>query len=129
MVGIPVPIHNGRPIEEHPIARCSQLNPVVESPTSPPLIDQIPCYHYETYRQQELISDELAHNHHITGLAITVSGSCGQPNETYHTGCMVCGKSLHEIKEEITLGYLEGSHIRGEPYDKEWLEDKRFKLE
>ena len=50
----------------------------------------------------------------LTGLAITASGSCGQPNEAYHTGCIICGKSFHEIEEEFTLGYLEGSHIFGE---------------
>ena len=34
-----------------------------------------------------------------------------------HSGCVVCGKSFLEIREEITLGYLEGSHVSGETYD------------
>ena len=117
MVGNPPPTYNNQEsIGEHPIAGCSQLNPVVELPASPPLIAQVPPYLYENFQQHELNIDQRAQNPLITGLAITVSGSYGQPNETYHTGCVVCGNSFHEIKEEKNLGYLEGSHVRGETY-------------
>ena len=30
---------------------------------------------------------------------------------------MICGKSSADIKEEITLGYLEQTHIPGETYE------------
>ena len=126
MIGNSPPTYANRAIGEHPIAECSQLNPVIESPTSPPLIDQVPSYHYENYPQHELHSDQWVHNPHITGLAITVSGSCGQPNETFHKGCVVCGKSYHEINEDSTLGYLERTHVRGETYDQQLARRQAF---
>ena len=30
---------------------------------------------------------------------------------------MVCGKSFIDIREEITLGYIEQTHIAGETYE------------
>ena len=53
-------------------------------------------------------------NAHITGLRISVSGNCGILNETFYTGCVVCGNSYTDIKEEINLGYIEQIHIAGE---------------
>ena len=54
----------------------------------------------------------------ITGLGKSVIGTCGQSNDVYHTGCIVCRKTYPAIKEEITLGYL-GTWVLfpGETYD------------
>ena len=50
------------------------------------------------------------------GLKLVAAG-CGLPNETFHSGCVVCGKSYTDIKEEIMLGYLEQTHVAGETYE------------
>ena len=55
-------------------------------------------------------------NQHIRGLAITSSRVCGEANDVQHGDCIVCGKSLAVIHEEITLGYLENTHESGEIY-------------
>ena len=53
IIGNPPSTYANRAIGEHPIAVCSQLIPEVESPASPPPIDQMPSYHYENYPQFE----------------------------------------------------------------------------
>ena len=50
------------------------------------------------------------------GLAISVSGHCGEPNYIQRCDCTVCGKSFATIQEEITTGYLEKTHISEETY-------------
>ena len=50
-------------------------------------------------------------------VGFSVSGNCGQPNETFHSGCVFCGKSYTDMKDEITLGYFEQSYIAGELYE------------
>ena len=86
----------------------------------------MPSYQYENYSQHEQNSNQWTHNPQITGSAITVSGSCGLANETFQTGSVVCGKSYREIKEEIILGYLEGTHVRGETYDQRLARRQAF---
>ena len=113
VVGNPTSTYNNRVVGDYAISGCSQLNPKVESPVSHPLIGQMPFYHYGTYQQHEQNNEPWVHNSHITGLAITASGSCGKPKEAYHTGCVICGKSFLVIEEEITVGYLERSHAQG----------------
>ena len=125
-VGHPPASYCAQNVDQHPIAVCSQLDPVPATPASPPLVDQMPCYQYDSQQQHEQYTDQWAQNQHITGLAISVSGYCGQPNETYHSGCVVCGKSFPEISEEITLGYLEGSHVSGETYDQRMAKRRAF---
>ena len=103
--------------EDHPIAECRQLNPILESPISPPLAEQMPTHHYESQFHSGQYNDQWVQNPHFTALAITASGSCGQPNDVHHYGCIVCGKSFAEITEENTLGYLESNPLPGETYD------------
>ena len=71
---------------------------------------------YHTLRP-DVYTDSWYSNSHITGLGISISGNCGIPNETFQAGCVICGKSSIDIKEEITLGYLGQTHIAGETYD------------
>ena len=115
-IGNPPPSYYGQSISNHPIAHCSQIDPVSDSPLSQP-IDQQPTYDSRPDDHQSLTRESWTNNPHITGLGINVSGTCGQPNDVYHTGCIVCGKSYPAIKEEITLGYLESTHIQGETYE------------
>ena len=116
-VGGPPRTSYGSNANDHPITYCGQLNPIRDSPWSPPPEDQGPSV--DTYQpmQPHGSADSWFGNSHITGLGSSVSGSCGQPNETTQTGCVICGKSSADIKEEITLGYLEQTHIPGETYE------------
>ena len=116
-IGSLPPSYKGQSASDHPIAQCNQFDPILESPLSPPLIDQRPTYDdpRETYLPPP--DDSWSNNPHITGLGISVSGTCGQPNEVYNTGCVVCGKDYPANKEEITLGYLERTHVPGESYE------------
>ena len=49
-------------------------------------------------------------------MAVSTSGVCGQPNEVHPGDCIVCGRSFPTFKEEVTLGYLESTHILWETY-------------
>ena len=115
-VGNPPPSYYDQSASDCPIAQCSRLDPVLESPLSPPLIDQRPTFGAPQGTDIPL-EVNWTNNPHITGLGISISGTCGQPNEAYYTGCVVCGKDYPAFKEEITLGYLERTHIQGESYE------------
>ena len=103
--------------DDHPIAQCSQLNPIRDSPWSTPPEKQAPAANFvnQQYRNDDV--DSWYGNAHITGLGISVSSSCGLQNETFHRSCVVCGKSFEDIRTEITLVYLEQTHIAGETYE------------
>ena len=102
----------------HPITQCSQINPVRHMPWSPPLEEQRPTNELDSQQCGNDNVDSWYRNAHITGLGISVSGTCGLPNEKFHSGCVVCGKSYADIKKKITLGYLlRERHIAGETYE------------
>ena len=124
-VGNPPPTYYGQSASDYPIAQCSRLEPGLESPLSPPLFDQRPIY--DSPQGAELpLETSWSDNPHITGLGIIISGNCGQPNDVYYTGCVVCGKDYPAIKEEIILGYLEKTHFPGEPYESRLAKRKAF---
>ena len=100
-----------------PITQCSRLIPVRDSPFALPLEEQKPTNDFSSQQYHNDNAVTWYGNGHIIGLGISVSGSCGLPNETFHSGCVVCGKSYTDMKEEITLGYLEQTHFAGETYD------------
>ena len=103
----------------------NQIDPVPYSPASPPLIDQYPTYGQPDNHNVPL-EEHWTHNPHITGLGISASGTCGQPNEIFNSGCVVCGKSSSANKEEVTLGYLESTHIPDETYDQRLARPRAF---
>ena len=85
---------------------------------STPLIDQEPSGnigndHWSGEPQQ---ADSWMSNPHIIGLAIRVSGLCGEPHYIQRGDCTLCGKSFATIQKEITLGYLEKTHIPERTY-------------
>ena len=102
----------------HQIAQCSELEPVRYSPLSPPLEEQGPSVarYYGEYPEEQRQETEWIKNPHNSGMAISASGVCGIPNYFQYGGCAVCGKSYATIQEEITLGYLEKTHIPEENY-------------
>ena len=110
----------------HPITQCSQINPAGDSPWSPPLEKQRPTNDFKDQQYQNDNADSWYGNAHITGLGFSVSGTCGLQNETFHCGCVVCGKSFEDIKEEITLGNLEQTHIAGETYEQRIAQHNAF---
>ena len=85
---------------------------------SPPLIDQGPSAStgIDQWSHDLGREDSWTTNPHITGLAISASGLCGEPNYIQRGDCTVCGKSFATIQEEITLGYLERTHSPEETY-------------
>ena len=76
-IGNPPASHIGQSISDHPIAHCSKINPVLESPLLPPLIDQQPTDDFRNDDYQSQVRDSWTNNPHITGLGISVSGTCG----------------------------------------------------
>ena len=53
-------------------------------------------------------------NAHITGVAVSTSGTSGEPNIVQHGDCYVCGKSFDTFKEEILFNFQEQTNIEGE---------------
>ena len=93
---------------------------------SPPLVDQFPNYALRDNEYEAQTKPQWARNQHITGLGISASGLCGQPNDVLYSDCVVCGKSFQAIKEEVTLGYLESTHLPGETYDQRQSRRRAF---
>ena len=125
-VGSPPSTYSGVQPQQHPIAQCSQIDPVPYSPLSPPLIDQFPNYAPRVNDHEVQAEPQWARNQHITGLGISASGLCGQPNDVLYGGCVVCGKSFQAIKEEVTLGFLESTHVPGETYEQRQARRRAF---
>ena len=124
--GSPPSTYSGVQSQQHPIAQCSQIDLVPYSPMSPPLIDQFPNYAPRDNDHVVQAEPQWARNQHITGLGLSASGLCGQPNDVLYSGCVVCGKSFQAIKEEVTLGYLESTHIPGETYEQRQSRRRAF---
>ena len=72
--------HYDSGVNNHPIAQCGQLNPKQDSPWSPPMEDQSHSNDVNQPMRQDDSADSWYGNSHITGLGISISGSCGQPN-------------------------------------------------
>ena len=111
--GLPINFYD-RYGNDHPITQCSQLNPIQDSPWSPPPEEQRPTDEFQYQHNPTNTVDSWYHNPYITGLGNSISGNCGLTHERYHSGSVVCGKSYLDIREEITLGYTEQIHIAGD---------------
>ena len=101
-VGGPPINYHGCYADDHPTAQCSQLNPIRDSSWSPPPEGQAPATNFLTQHYRNDDVDSWYGNAHITGLAISVSSSCGLQTETFDSGCVVCGKPFEDIRAEIT---------------------------
>ena len=102
------------------------MDPVYYSPMSTPLVDQFPNYAPRDNDCEVQAEPQWARNQYITGLGISASGLCGEPNDLIYSGCVVCGKSFQAIKEEVTLGYLESTHLPGETYEQRQSRRRAF---
>ena len=114
------------PLNQQPIAHCSQLEPIPDTPQSPSIYEQGPYANIINYpwttEQYPCWPDDA----HISGVAVTTSGACGEPNIVQHGDCSVCGKSFETIKEEILFNFLEQTHIDGESYQTRLRRRKAF---
>ena len=104
------PLNSYAASESHHTARCAQIEPIPDTPQSPPAHEN---------GQQATFADDLWYRcqphyeperPHITGVAVTGSGICGNPNLVSRGDCIICGKSFATIKEELTFDYLERNH-------------------
>ena len=94
-------------MEKSRIELCNTILPILESPMSPPDHERGPSQ--DTPLVQPSTSGFYA-SYHIQNT---------RPHDNLssqrYTGCMVCGKSVDEIKDEKINWYMERSTPRGEP--------------
>ena len=114
VLGIGPTSDNGAPLEERPIARCAQVQLIPETPQSPPDHEKGPNTVFADDRWSSYQANRESEQAHITGVAVSTSGVCSNPNYVARSDCYVCGKSFESIKVEITLDYLERTHMPGE---------------
>ena len=116
VLGQSPPSESFKPLNQRPIAHCSQLEPIPDTPQSPPIHEQGSYVgNFDTPWTTEQYP-RWPDNAHITGVAVSTNGACGEPNIVHHGDCYVCGKSFDTIKEEILFNFLEQTHIDGESY-------------
>ena len=103
VLGIGPPSINGAPLEEQPLARCAQVQPVPDTPQSPPDHER----GHNTAFAKDLWSNYQTsyepEQAHITGVSVNTSGVCGNPNYVARSDCFMCGKSFGSIKEKICI--------------------------
>ena len=116
VLGLHPPTGAPTDIDAHPMATCSKLTPMPDSPQSPPPHEK---GHQAAPQPPQWDQDEpfWPWNSHITGVAVRTSGTCGMQNLVQHGDCLVCGKSADIIHEEVTFDYLERTHRAGESYE------------
>ena len=103
-------------MESRPIAKCTQIEPIPDTPQSPP--------DHERGQNAAFINDPWSDSQtkhepeqaHITVVAVSTSGMCGNRNLVARGHCMVCGKSFETTKGEIPFDYLERTHLSEEAY-------------
>ena len=110
------PLDNPRPIYQQPIAICSQLEPLPDTPPFPPVHERGQSFSPWTGPWDEEQFQYQSENQHKRGVAVSTSGICGNPNQIYQGDCAVCGTFFDTIKEEITFDYLERTHMTDETY-------------
>ena len=116
VLGLHPPTGGPTDVDSHLIAGCSKLEPLPESPQSPPPHERgyRPAPEMPHWGQEEIYWPPYSH---ITGVAVKMSGHCGEQNLVQHGDCLVCGKSADIIQEEVTFNYLEKTHRAGESYE------------
>ena len=89
------------PLSQQPIAQCSQLEPIPDTPQSPPIHEQGEQGPNFSNINNPWSDDQFPYwpdNAHITGVAVSTSGTCGEPNLVERGDCYVCGRSFDTIK-------------------------------
>ena len=94
-------------MEKSRIELCNTILPVLESPMSPPDHERGPSQ--DTPLVQPSTSGFYASYH------IQITRPYDNLSSQRYTGCMVCGKTVDEIKDEKINWFMERSTPRGEP--------------
>ena len=110
------PLDTLRLIYQQPIAICRQLEPLLDTPQSPPEHERSQNFTHWTDPWEEQQSEYQPDNHHIRGVANGTSGIFANLNQIYQGDCAVCSKSFGTIKENITFDYLERTHMADKTY-------------
>ena len=116
MLGIGPPSNSDAPLKDQPIARCDQVQPIPDTPQSLPDHARGPNTAFANDQWSNYQANYEPEQAHITGVAVSTSGICGNPNYVARGDCWMCGKSFGSMKEEITFDYLERTHMPGETY-------------
>ena len=98
----------------HPIKRCREIIPMVDTPMSPPPEEKGPTYDtYSADGQGEITQQSLdAVANHFQGMEIETNN----PMANY-SDCVICGKSTLQIQSEAVTDYLRKTAILGESAD------------
>ena len=85
---------NGAPLVERPIARCVQVQPIPDTLQSPPDHERGPNTGFADDRWTSYQASREPEQAHITGVAMSTSGVCGNPYYVARSECYVCGNLL-----------------------------------
>ena len=116
MLGQSPPLESFVPSSQRPIAQCSQNEPIPDMPQSQPIHEQGPNVKNIKNPWSDDQFPYWPDSAHKTGVAVSTSGTCGQPNLFEQGDCYLCGRSFVTIQEEITRNFLEQTHIDGVSY-------------
>ena len=100
VVGNNPPSESAKPEYQRPIAVCSQLEPVIESPLSPPISEQGLNFTYWFNPWENDLPSSQPENPHIRGVAVRSSGVCGNPNQLTQGECIVCANQRIQSKRK-----------------------------
>ena len=70
---------SGAPLEERPIARCAQVQPIPDTLQSPPDHERGRNVVFANDRQSSYQANREPAQAHITGVTVSTSGVCGNP--------------------------------------------------
>ena len=116
VLGLHPPSRGSTNVSGQMMANCSQLEPALESPQSPPPHER----GYQTIPEAPRWDQDERYwppNSHITGVTVRTSGHCGVQNLVQYGDCVVCGKAADINQEEVIFNYLERTHQAGESYE------------
>ena len=92
----------------HPIELCSTLQPIADSPLSPPPHERGPYHHTPEVQAVPNVMQTV-------GSHIQNSKQFDKIDTTQFTGCLICGKSIQAIKEQSLQDFLKVTTVPGEP--------------
>ena len=93
---------------DHPINKCSQLIPMVDTPMSPPAIDKYPTGDWRIAAEATTNNSQQ----HAGGIHFRGPNDGDNPYITGCTDCLVCGKSVEQIQDKAVIDYLNKTAFR-----------------
>ena len=101
----------------HPITLCRNLVPMVDTPLSPPLHERGPSCPTGSimycdahgYQHQNPVQNIEAITKHFQGMGLS-----GTKSLAGYSDCVVCGKSVEQIKDEAVIDYMHKTAVPNE---------------